>query len=153
LPDAFALLAYCFMPDHLHLLVESLTENADLRRFISAAKQMTGYTFSRAAGQRLWQMGFYDHVLRDDEKTVAVVRYILANPIRAGLATAIGGYPFAGSDVLSVQEICECLQSMRVPSAVTTNRSPTTKETAQVDIMAFAFSDPRYFPLIVTGFS
>jgi putative transposase len=32
--EGFAVLAYCFMPDHLHLLVEGRRDDANLRRFV-----------------------------------------------------------------------------------------------------------------------
>jgi len=37
--QAFAVVAYCFMPDHLHLLVEGQSDGSDCRRFICRAKQ------------------------------------------------------------------------------------------------------------------
>jgi REP element-mobilizing transposase RayT len=40
--ESFAISAYCFMPDHVHMVVEGLTENADLKRFTSRAKQLSG---------------------------------------------------------------------------------------------------------------
>jgi putative transposase len=46
--EQFALLAYCFMPDHLHLLVEGLAETSDCRRFIKSAKQ---YSEQSSAGR------------------------------------------------------------------------------------------------------
>jgi putative transposase len=32
--EGFAILAYCVMPDHVHLLVEGTTPQSDLRRFV-----------------------------------------------------------------------------------------------------------------------
>jgi hypothetical protein len=46
---------------------------------------------------RPWQRYGYDHVLRDDEKAVVIARYILNNPIRAGLAKRIEEYSCCGS--------------------------------------------------------
>lgn len=50
----FAIPVYCFMPDHLHLLVEGLSESSDLRAFSKMAKQYGGYyyaqRFKRASG-------------------------------------------------------------------------------------------------------
>src|SRR5262245_49909263 len=37
--EGFALIAYCFMPDHVHLAVKGQRDNADLRRFVKIAKQ------------------------------------------------------------------------------------------------------------------
>jgi hypothetical protein len=42
---------------------------------------------------RLWQPGFHDHALRLEEDRNRVAEYLLANPLRRGLATEIGGYP------------------------------------------------------------
>ena len=91
----FKIHVYCFMPDHVHLLVEGESDDADLPRFVKAWKQKTGFDHSRRTRQRLWQVGFYDHVLRSDESTYKHVMYILGNPLRAGLARVIGQYPFA----------------------------------------------------------
>jgi putative transposase len=108
LHHGFAVLAYCFMPDHLHLLCEARTESSDLVAFVHEATQRTGYSFTRSNGTRLWQRGFYDHVLRVEERVLAVVQYIVTNPIRAGLAQRLGEYPFCGSDVFSIEEIRAC---------------------------------------------
>lgn len=103
--EGFALLAYCFMPDHLHLLVEGRRDDANLRRFVHAAKQQSAYEYARTTGRGLWQPSYYDHVLRDEEATKRTIRYILENPIRAGLAASISDYPFLGSTEFTMQEI------------------------------------------------
>lgn len=102
------ILAYCFMPDHPHLLIEARSETANLLSLVSAAKQRSGYAYRRLTGGGLWQRGFYDHVLRDEERALAIVRYIMTNPLRAGLADGVGDYPFCGSDAYSMEEICAC---------------------------------------------
>ena len=93
----FAVLAYCFMPDHVHLLVEGRAEHSDCKQFIARAKQYSGFYYSKTYRVRLWQRYGYDHVLRDDEKMLVVARYILQNPIRAGLVKRIEEYPYCGS--------------------------------------------------------
>ncbi len=101
----FAVLAYCFMPDHLHLIVGATTERADLRTFMSRWKQRAGYEHKQRTGRVLWQPSYFDHVLRDDEATERAVRYVLENPVRKGLATEFSEYPFSGSDVFSEDEL------------------------------------------------
>jgi hypothetical protein len=62
-------------------------------------------------GQRfqkvLWQRYGYEHVLRDDEDTRGIGRYIFGNPVRAGLVKAADEYPFLGSETRTVREILE----------------------------------------------
>ena len=94
----FADLAHCFMPDHLHAAVEGRNENADLKAFVARMKQCTAFYFKKTFGSQLWQRYGYEHVIRHDEPTRAITRYILENPIRAGLVQ--GGrrlYRFIGS--------------------------------------------------------
>jgi len=44
-------------------------------------------------GHSVWQDGFHDHALRREEDLKEVARYIIANPVRAGLVTRVGDYP------------------------------------------------------------
>lgn len=105
--EQLAIVAYCFMPDHVHLLAEGQSVCADGRRFIARAKQYSGFYYSKRYGQRLWQRYGFEHVLRDDESTVVVARYILENPLRAGLASRIEDYPYVGSMVYSLRELLD----------------------------------------------
>ncbi|PYR64618.1 MAG: hypothetical protein DMF87_22555 [Acidobacteria bacterium] len=45
---------------------------------------------------RLWQRGYYDRTLRDRDDAHAVIKYILENPVRGGLAKSPHEYPFIG---------------------------------------------------------
>jgi REP element-mobilizing transposase RayT len=99
------------MPDHVHLLVEGLTVDADLRRFARNAKQVTGQTYGRRMRTRLWQEGYYDRILRADDDARAIARYIIENPVRAGLAKTPSEYPYLGSGVWSVEDLIESVVS------------------------------------------
>lgn len=106
----FAIPAYVFMPDHIHLLVTGCSDTSDLRRFASLAKQRSGFKYSRARHRRLWQASYYDHVLRPEESTVSFMFYMLQNPVRAGLAEKWSDYPFFGSETMSLSEIAVALK-------------------------------------------
>jgi putative transposase len=101
----FAVLAYCLMPDHLHALVEARSERSDFPGFVKRFKQATGFAYRRDAKQRLWQPGYHERILRNDEASESVVRYILENPVRAGLARDLGEFPFAGSGVYDLESL------------------------------------------------
>jgi putative transposase len=76
---SFATIAYCFMPDHLHVLVQGTSESADLPAFVYRVKQATGRWFKREWQRVLWQVGYYDRVVRDDDATLSIARYIIEN--------------------------------------------------------------------------
>jgi putative transposase len=112
--EQFVIAAYCFMPDHLHLLVEGLTDGADARAFIRRAKQFSGFYFKKAHGKRLWQRYGYERVLRNDESTLSAARYILENPVRAGLVTRVEDYPGVGSRTHPISDILAAVQMMPI---------------------------------------
>ena len=81
-------LCFVVMPDHLHWLMQ-LGSSRELESVVRSVKALS----SKRIGQRLWQKGFYDHALRRDEDTKEIARYIVANPLRAGLAARLNDYP------------------------------------------------------------
>jgi putative transposase len=107
--EGFAVLAYCFMPDHVHLVIEGLRDDSDARKFIIKSKQCSAHAYAERFGTRLWQPFGYEHILRDDEQLQQVVRYILENPVRAGLTTSVLDYPFLGSQVYNITDLVETL--------------------------------------------
>jgi putative transposase len=109
--QGFAIVAYCFMPDHVHLLIEGLRADSDCKRFISRAKQFSGYYYSRLHERRLWQRYGFERVVRDEEQTIEVARNILANPLRARLVADVREYRFSGSSVGTVDELIEHLRT------------------------------------------
>jgi putative transposase len=103
----FSVTAYCLMPDHVHLLLEGTTDAADLREAVRVWKQVVGYAWKQRANTHLWQIGFHDHILRERDDTRAVVRYLLNNPVRAGLVRDAAHYRWSGSSRYTFQELAE----------------------------------------------
>jgi len=87
-------LAYVVMPDHLHWLMK-LKDNATLGGLMRAVKGVSSWQVNKLLNRsgRLWQAGFHDHALRKEEDLVETARYVVANPLRAGLVQRIGDYP------------------------------------------------------------
>jgi len=95
--ERFKILTYCFMPDHLHLLISGADDNSDLKKFISLFKQKSGYWYKKNYCTNLWHISYYDHVLRKEENMENVALYILENPLRKGLVSDFKEYPFSWS--------------------------------------------------------
>lgn len=88
-------LAYVIMPDHVHWLF-ALGATASLSKLVQDFKSDSARRVNamRATpGTTLWQRGFYDHALRRDEDVRSIARYIVANPLRAGLVRSLRDYP------------------------------------------------------------
>ena len=86
-------LAWVVMPDHVHWLIE--LKDATLSTLMQRFKCQSSNALRKAGakGSPIWQAGFYDRALRRDEDVRKAARYIIANPIRAGLVTKVGDYP------------------------------------------------------------
>jgi REP element-mobilizing transposase RayT len=84
-----------------------VAESSNGVKFIARAKQLSGFHYKRAFGDPLWQRYGFEHVLRDDEDTRRVARYILENPIRGGLVERVQDYPFVGSLRYTLGEILD----------------------------------------------
>ena len=97
LSHSFGVHAYCFMPDHLHLVLVGAHDSANLPQMIRAFKG-AGAARARARGLlSLWQKGFYDHVIQAGTQVDAAAWYIFMHPVRAGLVKQIGEWSYSGS--------------------------------------------------------
>jgi putative transposase len=103
--EKFEILAYCFMPDHVHAVAEGLAADSNLSRLVRLMKQYSGYAFRQRTGRRLWQESYFDRTLRADEALPVCIQYIIANPVRAGLVTMPSEYPYWGSGCYSREEL------------------------------------------------
>ena len=86
-------LCFVVMPDHCHWLVS--LENGTLSNAIGRVKARSTKSINRFCAQAgpLWQTGFHDHAVRKEEDLRDLARYVVANPMRAGLVERIGDYP------------------------------------------------------------
>ncbi len=90
------LLCYCVMPDHVHLLLRLRGPGTSLSRIMTAPKNSIYYRARRAGAVINWQLGYHDRVLRHYESVRLYARYVLANPVRAGIVRQHTDYPFCG---------------------------------------------------------
>jgi putative transposase len=86
-------IAWVVMPDHLHWLFE--LKSGSLPALMQALKGRTSFAVNKAHGAKkmTWQKGYHDHGVRSDEDLVEMARYVINNPIRAGLVMRPGDYP------------------------------------------------------------
>ncbi|MFI8225100.1 REP-associated tyrosine transposase [Pseudomonas sp. NPDC085632] len=86
-------LAWVVMPDHFHWLIE--LENCSLKKLMRETKSLITREVNMSINRKgpLWQQGFHDRALRREEDLVKMARYVVANPLRAGLVEEIGDYP------------------------------------------------------------
>jgi len=94
---------YVIMPDHVHFFVRG---NPDfvisswvggLKRAMSVAGLNQSQGTRRPIQRKsLWQPGFFDHVIRNDESYAQKWEYVRENPVRAGLVAEWREWPYQG---------------------------------------------------------
>ena len=95
--------AFCFMPDHVHLLLQA-SLICSIPSFIGSFKSICSrvgwvdFGFEKS----FWQRRYYDHFLRKEENIKEVIYYILNNPVRKGLVQDWRDYPLSGSLVFEI---------------------------------------------------
>ena len=93
--DDARLLAWVLMPDHWHGLI-ILGEQRSLSQVVQRLKANSARAIMAAGGRHgsAWQPGFHDHAIRGERNLEAAARYIVANPLRAGLVVSLRDYSF-----------------------------------------------------------
>ncbi|MDA3933989.1 MAG: transposase [Gammaproteobacteria bacterium] len=92
--NAAITLAYVVMPDHVHWLMQ-LESGSVLSNTVQKVKSLTTKNLRQIGIEhsKIWQKGFHDHALRREEDIKDIARYIVANPLRAGIVVNISDYP------------------------------------------------------------
>jgi REP element-mobilizing transposase RayT len=86
-------LALVVMPDHVHWLIELGPVSLEKAAQTFKGRTARQLSLSCAVHGPVWQPGFHDRALRSEENVVAAARYIIMNPVRAGLVKTPGDFP------------------------------------------------------------
>ena len=86
-------LTWVVMPDHVHCLLQLRDRTlAEVMCRIKARSSRAVNLALRRQG-RLWQKGYHDRAVRKEEDLKDLARYVILNPVRAGLVTRVHDYP------------------------------------------------------------
>jgi REP element-mobilizing transposase RayT len=85
---SYCLLAWCVMPNHIHVLIE--TNSAfPVSKIVQGWKSYTARLINQHLGRSgsVWMRDYFDRYIRDDHHLAAVIAYIHSNPVKAGLVS------------------------------------------------------------------
>jgi hypothetical protein len=100
------------MPDHLHFFVRG-NEDFNLARWVNGLKRTISVPLGATKKRPLWQPGFFDHILRNDESYSEKWEYVRENPVRAGLVMRADQWPTKANLCSSIGR--NCLRPTRPP--------------------------------------
>ena len=92
----FRLFGYCLMTNHFHRLL-SPEPGQSVSRIMQSLSVAHTWRYHRTQGSvgHVWQGRFKSPVIEDDDHALVVLRYIEANPLRAGMVTDLASYPWS----------------------------------------------------------
>jgi putative transposase len=102
--ELYALIAFCVMPNHVHLVLEPKAPLAKITKSIKgftarAANQILGLT-----GQHFWHDDGFDRWIRNSRDRNRMAEYTECNPVSAGLTEAADQWPWSSaSHAVTVQ--------------------------------------------------
>ena len=90
---------YVVMPDHVHIVCV-LERHHTLSQVMTSFGRHTARRLNELRGRSgpVWQHGFYDHCLRDEEALLRHMRYVIENPLRKGFVQRAEDWPYAAVD-------------------------------------------------------
>ncbi len=90
----YELICYCIMSNHVHKIVTEIHDH--LPHVLQSHKGYTGKLANQVLSRngRFWQRESFDHVILDEIAMIEKVRYVLNNPVKAGLVDEFQDWPF-----------------------------------------------------------
>jgi len=88
--------AFSLMPNHFHFVIES-SHHQSLSQFMQwlLTSHVRRYHKHYGSSGHVWQGRFKSFPVQRDEHLLIVLRYVLQNPVRSGLAESVGDWPWS----------------------------------------------------------
>lgn len=83
----YDLISYTIMPNHFHILFDLIKGNRGLSKIMQSLKRISARKSNVIINRTgtFWQDESFDRLVRDQKELLAVLRYIMYNPVKAGL--------------------------------------------------------------------
>lgn len=94
----YRLLAWCVMPNHVHVLIETFPGHP-LYNVVHSWKSFTSLAGNQLLGRHgtFWARDYYDRYIRNDEHMAQAIHYIEQNPVKAGLVQTAEAWRFSSA--------------------------------------------------------
>src|SRR5437867_12869609 len=95
--EKYELLAWCVMPNHVHVLVH--VWDVPLAKILQNWKSITAVQANRILRRcgTFWQREYWDTFMRDEAQERAAILYIANNPVKTTFCRAAEDWPFGSA--------------------------------------------------------
>ena len=94
----YRVLAWCIMPNHVHMLIETMPTH-ELAALVHSWKSFTAKEANKILGRTgaFWYQDYFDRAIRDERHFAAALKYIHENPVKAGLVDLPERWPYGSA--------------------------------------------------------
>jgi REP element-mobilizing transposase RayT len=96
--ERYRLIAWCIMPNHVHVLIETYAERP-LDKVLHSWKSFTAQQANNLLNRsgEFWAREYYDRYIRDEKHLAQTIKYIEQNPVKAGLVDLAEAWRFSSA--------------------------------------------------------
>ena len=93
---AYDLLAWAIMPNHVHVVLKPHVPMPDVMRWLKSRTSRVANRMLERTGA-FWQDESFDRWIRSPGELDEVIRYVEANPVKAGFVTSAENWPWSSA--------------------------------------------------------
>ncbi len=94
--DRYRLLAWCIMPNHVHVVIDQRGDLADIvRRWKSWSARQINVHLKRSG--HVWRREYFDRFARNEKQLGLMIDYVECNPVAAGLVASPAEWPWSSA--------------------------------------------------------
>ena len=88
-------LCFCIMPTHIHLVFELINNEKSVSDIMASVKRFSARKANEFLKRKgtFWQSESFDRLIRDEKELYFIIKYILLNPVTAGLVSEYKSWP------------------------------------------------------------
>jgi REP element-mobilizing transposase RayT len=92
----YRLLAWCIMPNHVHVVVEPI-QGGRIGSIVHSWKSFSAKQANHVLGRSgpFWHRDYFDRFIRDEGHLARTIEYVENNPVKAGLVTTTAEWPWS----------------------------------------------------------
>ncbi|MGZ5909374.1 MAG: REP-associated tyrosine transposase, partial [Reyranella sp.] len=96
--ERYRLLAWCLMPNHVHVVIEML-DGRSLSEIVGNWKSFTAKRANAQLGRSgsFWHADYFDRYMRDEGHLARTIEYVEQNPVKAGLVGIASDWPWSSA--------------------------------------------------------
>lgn len=98
--ERYRLLAWCIMPNHVHVVAEMLTGHS-MSNIVKSWKSFISRQANAHLGRAgaFWEPDYFDRYMRNEDHLMRTIKYVENNPVKAGLVVKATDWPWGSASL------------------------------------------------------